>query len=55
MNAAQIADMLEALHKEYQAGNINAWNYHSRVEKLFELLVALAQRVAVLELKPKGE
>ena len=55
MNAAQIADMLEALHREYQSGNISAWNYRPKLEKMLELIVALAQRVAALELKPKGD
>ena len=51
MNASQIAAMLEALHKEYQAGDISVWNYKGPLEKLFELSVALANRVALLETK----
>ena len=51
MNASQIAAMLEALHREYQAGDISVWNYKGPLEKMFELVVALAQRVAALEQK----
>ena len=55
MKASEIAAGLEALHKEFQDGNIGWRNYKEKVEKLFELDVALAEEVAVLELQPKGE
>ena len=47
MNAKQIAAQLEALAKDYEAGNISM--FHLPVTKIIGLIVALAERVALLE------
>ena len=49
MNAAQIAAQLQAIDNEVKAGDIGWSNYMPTIVKLFDLVVALANRVVLLE------
>jgi hypothetical protein len=53
MTASQIKASLESLHNSYKAGNIGWRNYKQAAERLFGLMVELAEIVDRLETKSK--
>lgn len=51
MTSKQIAAMLGAMRRSFEAGNIGMSNYKTNLTKLFSYMEGLAENVAALEAK----